>query len=542
MRLMSKEVWIKAVFFTYFCFLFLAGVFALHVVTNTVNGGTNFSTVNEDFSTLYNLTLNNTDASAGANITQINITLPSNFTFIVGTANASAPFYNFSNSSSILSFTNITGLVGNGTWRFFWFNASAAVPGVYNFSIVTSNLTTIVYHNLSVVINDTTVPQPISYAAPGYTAYTNQTSSSIPINTSVYDEGTVGIINITLYSSGYSSVLNSSNSTWGARSHYHNFTNLSDGIYFVNVTANDSNGNINLTVPSLRIAVDRGAPSVSLTEESSNRTFLNITIAVSDAVTGANGSCTSMSGGGTIIGSGATQYLSRNNLECGEEYTFNVSCMDYLGNVGYGSDTFTTDSCASSGGSSGGGGGGGGSTGGSGSTYWQNTISVSSNQFTEGYSAFLKTRERFRVSVGGSDHHVGVIDIDSTTVTVNVSSTPQQAVLRINATKLFEVTDDSYYDISLTLTEINSSRTGANITILSVHELTPAGAAALGINSTLNQSNNQTSSGSLGTLFSESSWWLWVVLALALVAVVLVLWRLYDRHQRLKGLKVNESS
>lgn len=541
---MHKGVVFRTVFLVYFLFLFLAGVFALHVVTNTLNGGTNFSTINEDYSNLYNITLNNTDTSAGANITQINITLPSNFTFVAGTANASALFYNFTNTSSILSFTNVTGLVGNGTWKFFWFNASAAVPGTYNFTVITSNLTTLVYHNLSVVINDTTSPQPISYVAPGYTASVNQTSSSIPVNISAADEGSLGMINITLYSSGYSSVLNSSNSTWGVRSHYHNFTNLSDGIYFVNVTVNDSNGNVNFTVPSLRVAVDRGAPTVTLDEESSNRTFINVTITVSDSVTGANGNCTSTGGGGTIVGSGSTQYLSRGDLDCGEDYNFNVSCTDYVGNVGYGSDTFSTDSCASSGGGSSGGGSGGGSgsSGGSGSTYWDNTISVSSSQFSAGYSAFLKTRERFRVSVGGSDHHVGVIDIDSTTVTVNVSSTPQQAVLRINTPKLFEVSDDSYYDISLTLTEINSSRTGANITILSVHQLTPAGAAALGINSTLNQSGNETGGSSLGTLFSESSWWVWVVLALVLVAVVLVMWRLYDRHQRLKGLKVNESS
>lgn len=535
---MNKGVYFRLFWFFGLFVFFFAGVFALHIVTNSLTGTSSFGTINEELSTLYNITLNNTDTGGAANLTQLNITLPSNFSFVTGSANLSVAGYVFVNTSSVLSFSNGTGLVLNSTRHFFWFNASASVPGNYNFTLITVNSSSVVYQNLSVLINDTTPPQPVSFNAPGATGYLNVSATAIAINASAYDEGTLGTINITLYNATV--VLNSTNGSSNLASHFVNFTGLSEGVYFVNISANDSNGNVNTSVSPLRIALDTSAPTVSLSEVSSNRTAINISISISDTVTGAAGTCTSISGGGTISGNGSTQYLYRTGLDCGEDYTFNVSCVDYVSNTGYGSGSFSTDSCASSGGGSSGGGGG---SSGGGTSYWENTLSVSSSDFSLGYSTVLKEKERLRISIGGSDHHVGVVDIDPSDVTINVSSTPQQAVLRINGTKLFEVTDDSYYDISVTLNDINSSRTGANITVISVHELTPAGAAALGaLNSTSNQSTNSTRDSSTGALFSENSWWIWVVLALALVALVLVAWRLYDRHQRLKGFRTNDDS
>lgn len=530
----------RAFFFMAFGLFLITGAFAAHLATNTLTGTTSFGTVNEEVSVLYNLTLNNTDSGLAANITHVNISLPANFSFASGTVGTSFSYVSLSVSDSLISFANVSGLVLNASWGRIWFNATALVPGTnFNITVSTTNFSGSLHQNLTVSVNDTTAPW-ILFVAPGLTTQSNLSRESIAINVSAYDEGSLGIINISLYN--LTGILNSSNGSYGALSSFVNFSNLSDGVYLVNVSVNDTNTNLNRTIAALRVILDHVVPSVSLAEVSSNQTALNISISVSDSLTGISGSCSVVSGGGTVSGSGSTQYLFRNGLDCEEGYTFNVSCTDTASNIGYASGSFSTDDCDSSssdsGSSSGSGSGGD-------STYWERTVSVSSSDLSNGYSTILQQRERLRVSVGGLDHHVGIVDIDNDDITVNVSSTPQQAVLKINTTKLFEVSGDSYYDLSITLLGINSSETGANITLYSVHELTPAGAAALAAsNSTVRNlsANEGDSSAALGALFSESSWWLWVVIVLALVAVVLVAWKLYDRHQRSLGLRVSSDS
>ncbi|MEK6858669.1 MAG: hypothetical protein AABX53_02015 [Nanoarchaeota archaeon] len=530
----------RVLFFLALGFFLITSALAAHIVTNVLTGTTSFGTVNEEVSVLYNFTLNNTDSGLAANITHVNITLPTNFSFTSGTVGTSFSYVSLTESSSLISFVNVSGLVLNASWGQIWFNATALVPGTnFNITVSTTNFSGSQHQNLTVSVNDTTSPS-IIFVAPGLTTQSNLSRESIAVNVSAYDEGSLAFINVSLYN--LTSILNSSNGSYGSGSFFVNFSNLSDGVYLVNVTVNDTNNNVNRTIAALRVILDHIAPSVSLSQVSNNQTSINISVSVTEAHTGLSGSCSVVSGGGTVSGSGSTQYLLRNGLDCEEGYTFNVSCTDTASNVGYGSGSFSTDDCDSSSSSSGGSSSG---SSGSGSTYWDRTISVSSSDFDKGYSTILQQRERLRVSVGGLDHHMGVIDIDSDDITINISSVPQQAVLKINVTKLFEVSEDSYYDLSVTLRSINSSETGANITIYSVHELTPAGAAALAASNLgvrNSSSNESTSSAALGALFFESSWWIWVIIALVLVVVVLVAWKLYDRHQRSLGLRVSSDS
>ncbi len=530
----------RVLFFLVLGLFLITGVFAAHIATNVLTGNTSFGTVNEEVSVLYNLTLNNTDSGLAANITHVNVSLPTNFSFTSGTVGTSFSYVSLTEIGSLISFVNVSGLVLNASWGQIWFNATALVPGTnFNITVSTTNFSGSQHQNLTISVNDTTSPS-ILFVAPGLTTQSNLSRESIAVNVSAYDEGSLAVINVSLYN--LTTILNSSNGSYGAGSLFVNFSNLSDGVYLVNVTVNDTNNNLNRTIAAFRVILDHIAPSVALSLVSNNQTSINISISVTEAHTSLSGSCSVVSGGGTVSGSGSTQSLLRNGLDCEEGYTFNVSCTDTASNVGYGAGSFSTDDCDSSSGSGGSSGGG---SSGSGSTYWDRTISVSSSDFDEGYSTVLQQRERLRISVGGLDHHVGIIDIDSDDITVNVSSIPQQAVLKINASKLFEVSEDSYYDLSVTLNSVNSSETGANITLYSVHELTPAGAAALAASNLSAQnvsSNESNSSAALGALFSEGSWWIWVVIALVLVAVVLVAWKLYDRHQRSQGMRVSSGS
>lgn len=115
-----------------------------------------------------------------------------------------------------------------------------------------------------------------------------------------------------------------------------------------------------------------------------------------------------------------------------------------------------------------GGGGGGGGTPTTGKTYV-----VTEEQFRAGYAKIIGAGDKMRFAIQTENHYVTLNSLTATTVTVEVSSTPQIATLGIGETKKFEVTNDSYYDVSVTLDSINSSSTGAELTIKSIYEEIP---------------------------------------------------------------------
>jgi len=73
---------------------------------------------------IFNFTVNNTDDSQ--NITQVNITLPSDFSFISDSNGTTALNTIFSSEASLAIWTNTTpeGFVANGSVNYFWFNSS----------------------------------------------------------------------------------------------------------------------------------------------------------------------------------------------------------------------------------------------------------------------------------------------------------------------------------------------------------------------------------------------------------------------------------
>jgi len=69
-------------------------------------------------------------------------------------------------------------------------------------------------------------------------------------------------------------------------------------------------------------------------------------------------------------------------------------------------------------------------------------------------NAALKERERLRFEVDGEEHHLGIVGVEGTRVTINVSSTPQQAVLDVGDEKFFDVNDDGNYDVNVKLDSV----------------------------------------------------------------------------------------
>lgn len=83
----------------------------------------------------------------------------------------------------------------------------------------------------------------------------------------------------------------------------------------------------------------------------------------------------------------------------------------------------------------------------------------------------MSAKQRSKIKVEGSVHHVGVVSLDNTTATINVSSNPQSATLGVGESAKFDVTENNFYDIQVTLLEIVNSK--ANVTIEAINEAVP---------------------------------------------------------------------
>ncbi len=163
---------------------------------------------------------------------------------------------------------------------------------------------------------------------------------------------------------------------------------------------------------------------------------------------------------------------------------------------------------------------------------WTQTFSVSEKQISEGYTVALPEKARVRLMIGTEEHSVGVLSVSATSATIQIASTPQNATLTVGETKKFEVTNDTFYDLKVTLNSISAGK--ANLTIASVHEAIAAPVAqSSGVQGSAGTAVAQGSgSGAVSTTPASSqpqkneggSWKIWtIIIVVVLVLVVLLL-------------------
>ncbi len=498
----------RFIFFSAFIILIFVGiVLAAHVVTNAT-GGTAFS-FKEDNQTLtpyniVNITINLTENPITANITQINITIPSTFTLVSFSNITSAGAHGFDNTSTRLSWWNFSvpvivnhSYVANITYRSFSFNISASTPGVYNITVQTFNKTSFDFGfnyttNLTVTINDTTVPATIAFVNPTRADFTNVSAKAISVNFTATDNGAITNITIILANGSNYAAINTSFST--SSPFFINFTTLGDGNYSINATIIDTYGNINRSVTRTFI-VDNTAPSVTVTC-TPNPVDRDETITCA---------CS-----GTDATSGVSNTSNTVKPSTAETGKFTTSCdvTDYASNVGIGTFEYTVQR------GSGGGGGGSGSNGGSGSddsvddttseTVWEKTISQNDVELSVKGSVTetLAASERVELKISGENHSVGVVSLTATSAVIEIASTPQKSTFSVGETKKFEVTGDGYYDMSVTLKSIANDK--AEIIIETLNEAMVVG--------TTNEGSSKTS----------SKYWILAVVAILLVVGAVV--------------------
>ncbi|MCK5043960.1 hypothetical protein KAR52_03105 [Candidatus Pacearchaeota archaeon] len=462
--------------------LVMSFVFATYVFSESGEGYTTFHlySANDTGDTnLVNITLNNTQgASASGNISQVNFTLPSAFTYITQTNGSSnithfPSEFIFTEATRTLSWSNFTYALINESVNMtsFWFNFSVNTPGWYNITLSVMNGTGgdsfTNYSNITIEINDTAVPEIV---AANITSVTSESyeRGTLLLNVSIFDYGTMCSVNFTITNSSESINATYNASQTGSSWNYTiNTASFPDGTYNITVYANDSAGNLNDSARAYNVVFDNTAP-VTPTIESSSATItsLTLTVSVNDVTSGINAKCSVDRSGASITGTGTTQTLTETGLKCSNEYSYQVTCNDRAGNSVVSAITpFWTSSC-----------GGSATNGGSGSS-WTGTINVHDEQFAEGYTREIAVNNRMKVKVGSSYHYVGVKALTLTTATIEISSNPVEVELDIGEEAKIDVTDDGFYDMHVILNSIVNNK--ADITIKKIYEQIPEGEGAV---------------------------------------------------------------
>ncbi len=503
--------------------LFLSITQAMHIV-KTYNDGTFFS-VNEDVSFLYNFSINNTGLTAYENITEINITLPTGFSFVTSSNGINITSgVSFSSTSSLLRWYESSpgmGVVANSSKINLWFNATATTPGNYNFTITTLNAsgpfnTTLVAIN----VNDTTVPSAFVFNSPTNASGVNISTNYLSVNVSITDNG--NLQSIILYLSNSSGgILNSS--TNASSPFYFNFTGLTPGIYRINVTANDSFGNRNWSETRV-IILDTTAPTVTLATVELTSSSIAVNITLSDASAGISKACSVDRSGASVSSTNTSQRLSESSLTCNSNYNYTLNCFDTAGNIKQQNASYTTSACTSS---------DSGSSSGSAtsSSVWKTAFTADTTQIsTTGYTKEIAVSEAIKVKVNNEDHFVGIISLSVLGATINISSKPQQAIFVVGQTRQFDVDEDQFYDLNVTLRSISATK--ANVTVLAVHEglllQTGSGSAnaANAAKTTTTASSNLTGNNTLKSQAEKKSnagiaYWVVLIAIISLVIVII---------------------
>ena len=470
-----------------FMFLLAVLVFSMYFVfadswneaPSTAGNGTIISPIT------FNVT--NTSSVGGTTLNNVAVTLigtasAGNLTNVTLSDGANIYFNDSFSSSPIIidisaAITQVTNFTVNFTIN------SAATDSLTIGANVTaiSNESNVSYSALPYTSNLTTIDslEPNIQYGSGTASTGNFSQNFIFVNISVTDTvSNINTIIIYLYNST-AQVNSSTNSSIGATSgtHYINFTNLNDETYYINSTVNDTYNHINTSLSTRNIIIDTTLPFIAFglntaTNASSvERTWIYVNVTVTETnernITFYlyNSSYSSLN---ITNFTDSTRTINWTGLSAGGTvYYYNVTVRDFADNSNTTSTrkitltsaaaATTTTTTTSEGG------------GGSNPSFWsKGTFTVSDEQLQQGYSRTLIAKQRLLISVDSETHYVGVKEVTSTNVKIEVTSTPQEKTLGIGEVWKVDVAEDNFYDLSVVLNSIVG--TLADITVKSIHE------------------------------------------------------------------------
>jgi len=478
--------------------LILGFVLAAHIVLPSS------FTANESVQYIYNISVNNTNIGATANITQVNITIPNDFTFTADTNGTDAIFETFTNTSTVLSWTNLTVFLingssdGSGEKKYFWFNATA-LPGTYNITITVVNSTNSDPSNISVTINDTT--NPIATLGTNPVANLNRSNSSTTFDLKCSDNYNISTLQLYgNWSSGWhANYTNNSytNNTWLNTT----VTGVSEGIYLWGVYCNDSAGNSNWTT-NRTLTIDTTAPVVT---HSCSPTDVYATETITCTCTAAD----------AIDGSPTISYTASPSTSSTGSHTTTCTATDSASNSATSTISYIVGGIKSSGTST------------PTISQWTNTHTISETTFEKGYTKELEIKNRIKFELSGQDHHVGVVSITTDKATIEIASDPVQVILDVGEDAKVDVTDDGFYDVYVLLNSIVNNK--ANVTIQKIHEEIPEEKQ----DSTIDTSGEVVGGGEPEKGERERNLtWLWILIAVIILIGIFYWWFVVKQNKK----------
>jgi hypothetical protein len=215
------------------------------------------------------------------------------------------------------------------TLKSFYFNATAYTPGSFNITVSIQNITGATLTNITITVNDTTKPT-IEYDSSMAVNGANLSQTYLVYNITTADNLALHTVVVRLFNSTGNQV-NSSNTTTTSPFEG-NFTGLAEGIYYLNVTANDTTGNANGTSYTMWYRLDTTNPSVTF---SCTPTTVTVTSRITCSCSGSD------SGGSGLASTEYTEYPNTNSPG-----TLSTTCTvkDKAGNTGTASVTYTVNS------------------------------------------------------------------------------------------------------------------------------------------------------------------------------------------------------
>lgn len=151
--------------------------------------------------------------------------------------------------------------------------------------------------------------------------------------------------------------------------------------------------------------------------------------------------------------------------------------------------------------------------------FWSLTYVYSETDTKNGFIKELKAKERVKVIVDKVEHFVGVISMTADSAVINVSSTPQQATLKIGEEKKFDVNADGYYDLSVGLITISATNNinRASISTKGIYEKIEASLTNSVNNSISNVTTDASDSGVKG-----SRVFTWFIVGIVIMVVIII--------------------
>jgi hypothetical protein len=457
-------------------------------------GDTNVTTssILEDLNLTVNISIFNTDGiNITANISEVNITIGT-FLYFANLTNASTSGTDsvFTNTSTVLSW-KVDNLTTNQSREYFTFNVTAPTPGDYMINISTLNGTGVYNSSVTLTVNDTlsssvafgNVNTEVADAAFNRTfIYVNVTVNETQEDTITFElhNFTGGLLNRTVNTSSLARTYN-----WTAE--------LGAGKYIYNVTVNDTFNT--RTSVSRTISLDWAVPNVTASCDSATYTqgdSITCACSIVDDVDTAPNSSDSTYSTATI---GTFVYSC--SADDDVPYTGN-STFTYTVNAVQGTTTTTSG----------------------GGAVITKTYLVTEEDFQSGFTKQVAKNERIKFTKDYKAHTVVVNELTSSTVTVQIASTPQTATLQVGDLRKFDVTEDGYYDMTLKLNSIDNNK--ADLTVLSIHEMITPETIADADESEAAAGDVQDDETGVGE-GSGSLVWLWILIGVVVVVVALIL-------------------